>query len=321
MPTPYSLRTSASSPVTNRAASNADCSLCSQSIAGWLQHQSVRYCPPLLAATTKENYLDALDSSLIDRIQANLIAYFRQFAGLPGITFVEDAATWFVHADSEPDSHILHTHWDPATADEQIDRLLASVAQKTDSIDWLVFPGCLPEDLCRRLEQHGLQGRTAGNWMVADLSALPLPRPAPDGFSVRQVRNDAMLEVWKQVSSAGFGEDEQIYYDAYARHGYGPDAESLHYTGYQGEEPVTSGTLLLSGGIPGLYNISTPPAYRSRGYGQMLTTHMLQEAIARGHRVAWTWASDAGKVTYSRIGFVEYDFGVREYPWRAAASG
>jgi GNAT superfamily N-acetyltransferase len=261
----------------------------------------------------------AQDASEIDRIQTNLITYFRLFAGLPGIVFVEDDATWFVNTNAgEPNSHILRARWETLTVEQEIDRLLAHVGALTSSIDWLVFPGCLPSDLGKRLKQRGLEEGLAGTWMIADLAALPEAKPPPSGFSVRQVRDDGMLEVWKQVSSAGFGEDEQIYYDAYARHGYGPDAQSLHYIGYAGEQPVTSGTLLLGDGIPGLYNISTPPAARGRGYGQALTAHMLQQAIVRGSATVWTWASDDGKSTYEKLGFVQHDFGVREYAWRAS---
>jgi len=43
----------------------------------------------------------------IDQMQENLIAYFRIFAGLPGVTFVEEDATWFVNARAEPGNHIL----------------------------------------------------------------------------------------------------------------------------------------------------------------------------------------------------------------------
>jgi GNAT superfamily N-acetyltransferase len=107
-------------------------------------------------------------------------------------------------------------------------------------------------------------------------------------------------------------------YRLFSRHGYGPVAQSLHFIGYAGEQPVTSGTLLLSDGIPGLYNISTPLAARGRGYGQALTAHMLQEAITRGYTTVWTWASDDGRLTYEKLGFVQHDFGVREYPWRAS---
>jgi hypothetical protein len=130
------------------------------------------------------------------------------------------------------------------------------------------------------------------------------------------VTDATMLEAWKQISAVGFGGDTQIYYDAYARHGFGPDATSLHYIGYLGDRPVTSATLLLAGGIAGVYDVSTPPAWRHRGFGGAITFAMLQEARQREYDHAWIWSSPMGKSVYSKLGFVAADFGVREYRWR-----
>jgi len=39
----------------------------------------------------------------------------------------------------------------------------------------------------------------------------------------------------------------EVFSDAYARHGYGPDAFSLHYIGYADDAPVTSAIKGLGG--------------------------------------------------------------------------
>jgi hypothetical protein len=254
---------------------------------------------------------------MIDRIQDNFVLYFRLFAGLPNITFVEEGVTWLVNAQGEPDNHVLRTRLKGEDVDREIDRALQQIGRLTTHIDWLVFPGCRPSDLGQRLEARGMIGGRAGNWMAARLESRSNTAATPDGFTVRKVNSDAMLEEWRQISGAGFGMDVQVYYDAYARHGYGPDACSLHYTGYQGSQPVTSATLLLSDGIAGLFDISTPPPLRRQGYGSAITTFIMQEAKDLGCQMAWLWSSDQGKGMYSRLGFVEMDLGVREYPWSA----
>jgi hypothetical protein len=122
--------------------------------------------------------------------------------------------------------------------------------------------------------------------------------------------------VWRQISAAGFGADTQIYYDAYARQGFADDASSTQYIGYVGDQPVTSSTLLLAGGIASVYDVSTPPALRRQGYGGAITFAMLQAARARGYQYAWIWSSQMGESVYRNLGFVAADFGVREYRWR-----
>jgi ribosomal protein S18 acetylase RimI-like enzyme len=260
--------------------------------------------------------LSELDARLIVQIQENYISYFRLFAGQPGITFVEEDVTWFCNAGpGEPGSYILRAHLPADTADREIDCLLERIGRQTNHIDWMLFPGSLPTDLGKRLERRGMVGHPAGTWMTADLTRLPSAPPVPVGFTVQPVRDDAMLAVWKQAQDTGFGGDAQLFHDAYARHGYGPEAIALHYVGFQDDQPVTSGTLLLSDGIASIYNISTPPALRRRGYGSAITAYTMREAIQRRYRLAWIWSSDDGKSVYSKLGFVAKDFGIREYPW------
>ena len=250
-------------------------------------------------------------------MQENLIAYFRIFAGLPGATFVEEDVTWFVNTKAEPGNHVLRTCISSDAIERRIDEIFRQFSQYTDQIDWLVFPACRPADLGKRLEARGMQAGLGGTWMLADLAVAPTNAPAvPPGFHIQHVNDTTMLEAWKQISAEGFGGDTQIYYDAYAHHGFGPDAISLHYIGYLGDQPVTSSTLLLAGGIASVYDVSTPPAFRRQGFGAAITFAMLQEARQRGYDYAWIWSSPMGKSVYSKLGFVAADFGVREYRWR-----
>ncbi len=262
------------------------------------------------------------DTQLIEQIQNNFVSYFRLFAGLPGVTFVEGDVTWFCNREQgEPGNYILRTQFAAATADQEIDRLLARIGEQAKYIDWMVFPACRPVDLGRRLEAHGISGHRAGTWMTADLTRRPDVPAVPPGFTIRWVQNDAALWVWKLAQDAGFGENAQLYYDAYAQDGYGTEAAARHYVGFQDEQAVTSGTLLMSDGIASIYNVSTPPALRRRGYGSAITAHMMGEAIRCGYRLAWIWASDVGKGVYERLGFVEKDFGIREHTWHRNGNG
>lgn len=252
--------------------------------------------------------------AVADRMQKNMVAYFRMFAGPPGVTVVDEDVFWLVSDKTEPGNHVLRARIADADADARIDAILDQIGRRTDHVDWLVFPGCRPVDLGQRLEARGMPGGPGGNWMLAE---LPAPqRSAPAGFHVVQVRDQAMLAAWAQVSAAGFGDDVQVHAEAYARHGFGADADALHYIGYLDDVPATSGTLLLAGGIAGVWDVSTPPALRGRGLGGALVLAMLREAHARGERLAWTWASQMGRPVYQQIGFVAGDFGVREYQWR-----
>ena len=264
----------------------------------------------------------------VNQIQENLITYFRIYAGLPGTTFVENAyVTWNA---GTPGSMVLRARLSPEQLEEQIDEIIEQMGQSTTLIDWFVFPSCQPPDLAEQVAARGLAGGPngewmligkiggpGGTWMLADLTALP---PAPvmtEPFQVVLVENLQTLEIWRQCSAAGFGGgDYQEFYAAYARHGFADQAFSLHYIGYWGDQPVTSGTLLLAGGIAALFDISTPPTLRRQGFGSAISWALLQEAKKRGHTQAYVWSSNWGKNVYRNVGFVPIALGMREYEWK-----
>jgi hypothetical protein len=250
------------------------------------------------------------------QVQENLIAYMRLFADLPGITIVDDDTFWIVCHRGAPGDSILRARWPLEGVEKQIDRLFEQIGCITDEIGWMVFPCDYPRDLGRRLEARGMQGGRAGNWLWADLTRL-VPAPAvPNGFHIEPVQDDAGMATWVLISEAGFGGELPWYYDAYARHGYGPNAFSLHYIGYLGNTPVTSGTLLDAGGCASIYDVSTPADLRCQGFGGAITHFLMTEILKRGYPETWIWSSDLGKSVYQRLGYVDADFGLREYKWQ-----
>lgn len=266
-----------------------------------------------------------MTSTLLDRshtampryIQENLIAYMRLFAGLPGIACRDDDEAFWLICKDAPGSSILRARWPAGRAEAGIDALFAQVGQHLDEIDWMVFPGDQPADLGQRLEARGMPGGRGGNWLWADLRTLGAAPTTPDGFRLERVRDDRALAVWLRVSETGFGSsDLAVFYDAYARHGYGDDAFSLHYIGYLGDTPVTSGTLLDAGGGASIYDISTPPEFRGQGFGGAITHALMREIYARGYRDTWMWSSNMAQSVYRKLGFVDAEFGLREYHWR-----
>lgn len=271
----------------------------------------------------------------VNQLQTNLITYFRLFVGLPGITFVEDdTTTWITTAGGAPGNHILRANFASETVNQQIDETIRSIGQHATQADWYVFPSCQPVDLGERVAARGLAGGPdgawqlvgkiggpGGNWMIADLANLPSAPPLKDNisdrFRIELVDNDAKLETWRQVSAEGFGGgDLHLFYDAYARHGCGAEATSLHYIASIEEQPVTSGTLLMDAGIAGLFDISTPIAHRRHGFGSLITWAMMKEAQQRGYQQAYVWSSSMGKGVYANVGFVSVELGMREYQWQ-----
>src|SRR5215472_15452894 len=234
------------------------------------------------------------------QIQENLMAYMRLFAGLPGVTLYDAESFWFVSNKPAPGNYILRTSFDGGFTEERIDVLLEQIGQYSDHIDWLVWPFDQPADLGKRLEARGMPGGSGGNWLWTGLASLGRDLSLPDHFHIEQVRDNQMLSEWVRASEAGFGSELAIFYDAYARHGYGPDAFSLHYIGYLDDTPVTAGTLLDAGGCASIYDISTPPAFRHQGFGRAITHALMQDIRDRGYADTWIWSSNMAKRVYQK---------------------
>lgn len=257
---------------------------------------------------------------LVDALQENLTAYCRMFTGLPGVIWQERAeALLFVSPSGPPGIEVLRTRFDTARVDAQIDTLLGQVAEHTDHFDWALYRTCRPDNLGQHLENRGL---TPGSvtWLLADLDDVPAVDPLGDAFQIKIVSDAQQMEEWWHVSAAGFeGDDAQIkiFYDAYVRYPLSADADCGHYIGYWNGEPVTSASLLLTDNIAGLYNISTPPQFRRRGFGTAVTHATLQTARQRGYRHACCMASRMGKPIYQRLGF-RVQINVPEYQWKTS---
>lgn len=258
--------------------------------------------------------LNLTQSGKSRQIQANMIAYMRLFKDVAGIFIHENAETFWAVSESAPGTAIYRASFPEHRAEESIDALFEQVSQHVDQIDWMVYPGDQPADLNQRLEARGMPGGPGGNWLWANLESMATPA-MPDGFHVERVRDDHMMAEWIRMSEAGFGSTYPHFYDAYSRHGYGSDAFSLHFIGYQGDIPVTSGTLLDAGGTASLYDISTPPALRGQGFGSAITAFLMREIRRRVYADTWIWASNMAKSAYQKLGYVDADFGMREHTW------
>ncbi len=259
-----------------------------------------------------------LDFSRTDKpaqIQENMIVYMRLFEGLPGMISHDAELYWFVCGKHAPGDTVLKARWPDEGVEERIDEMFEQIGQHIDEIDWMVFPGDQPADLNQRLEARGMPGGKGGNWLWTDLASLGSGPAVPQNFHIEQVRDDQGMAEWVRVSEAGFGQELGCFYDAYARHGYGPNAFSLHYTGYLGDTPVTSGTLLNAGGTAAIYDISTPPAYRHLGLGGAITHRLMREIRDLGYADTWIWSSNMAKHLYQTLGYVDADFGLREHKW------
>jgi hypothetical protein len=144
--------------------------------------------------------------------------------------------TW-IASNWLPGNLVLGTSLTDDDIEHRIDIVLDRIGQTSDQLDWFVFPSCQPDDLGERLitqgnaggldgtwELFGQIGGPGGTWMIAELDALASPTVSTY-FHVEPVVDEPMVQAWKLINTQGFGGgDYQVFFDAFARHGFDENA-------------------------------------------------------------------------------------------------
>jgi ribosomal protein S18 acetylase RimI-like enzyme len=145
--------------------------------------------------------------------------------------------------------------------------------------------------------------------MSLDLAPLRSTLPHVDGLATERVRTPRQLETFAALSAANWDPPDPWVIEFYRR-AAGPllsDASPQWlYLGTLDGTPIATAEVTVGGGVVGLYNISTQPAYRGRGIGAAMTLAPLLDARRQGWETAILQAADAGVGIYRRLGFTAF---------------
>jgi ribosomal protein S18 acetylase RimI-like enzyme len=116
----------------------------------------------------------------------------------------------------------------------------------------------------------------------------------------------AEASLFGKVAGTGFGLRPELFAS-----GISPDVLELPgvgcYVGFAGGDGVATAMGVAIGEHVGVYNVSTIPAYRRRGFGATLTAAVILDAFAQGARVAWLQSSPEALTLYRALGFSTVD--------------
>jgi ribosomal protein S18 acetylase RimI-like enzyme len=201
---------------------------------------------------------------------------------------------------------IMYANLGPGRLDAAIAELQSLRATYNVPMNWLIGPTSRPLDLAEQLQARGFQHRRDLTPMTRSLvSMFPEADPVP-GLTIERVVDGAALAEWIDAEIRGF-ETEGPTADGFVaiRRGMGhwPRVPMHYFLGRLDGVPVATASLLLAGGIAGIYDVSTVPEARRRGIGRMMTVAALQEARALGFETAFLQPSEMGRPLYARLGF------------------
>jgi ribosomal protein S18 acetylase RimI-like enzyme len=245
---------------------------------------------------------------LIAAVEANWRACVGAFGLAPSVAIRDDHEVfWFL--TGLPDAtfnSIMYANLGPGRIDAVVGELYELRAAHGVPMNWLIGPTSRPPDLAAQLLARGFTHRVDLTPMTRSLvSSLPEVDPVP-GFTIERVADSAALTEWIDAELRGFETDGEMAAGLAAmRRGMGlwPRIPTRYFLGRLDGEPVATASLLLAGGIAGIYDISTVPEARRRGIGTFMTVAMLHEARALGFETAFLQPSEMGEPLYRRLGF------------------
>lgn len=244
--------------------------------------------------------------AVIPAIEANLGSLWRSYSHIPGAELSDQPDLFWIATDIPfpPFNGVVRARLQPETITPRVTTTVQHFARRHVPMLWLVGPSTQPADLGAHLIRLGLTHMADDPGMAIDLQTLPSDLASPTGFTSEPVADLDMLRMW-----CGFT-DQTVVAEALLAWGrtlgFAPDREIVHFLGRLDGRPVATATLVLGGGVAGIYNVMTVPDAQRRGIGALMTVRPLEMARARGYRVGILQSSKLGYSLYRRLGFQDY---------------
>jgi FR47-like protein len=153
------------------------------------------------------------------------------------------------------------------------------------------------------LEQRHLglsqEGRVTG-MVTTPGEFVPAVAPSEPRLEIERVKDLESLEDARQVAIAGDGTGPLLAL-------YEPVVAAIPgvriYVGRVEGRPVTTATGWTANVATGIFQVTTPPADRRRGYGGAVTSRAVLDGFAAGADLAWLQSSRSGERLYRKLGF------------------
>ena len=241
-------------------------------------------------------------------VEANLFAFFHHLASWPRVELHDDPDCRWTLSDLPFPlfNSVMRARVPDDRAEALIESRLAACRSRNVPMLWWTGPSSLPADLPARLDRHGFLLEPAFG-MAADLAVAPPPPPSTEpGVAIEPVEDASGMAVWSRVLCDSFGAPQRFgeaFSDLAVAIGLDARSPFRHFLARVNGQPAATCSLFLGAGVAGIYDVATAPLRRRRGIGSLLTWTVMNEARARGCRMAILHSSTSGLGMYRQLGF------------------
>jgi ribosomal protein S18 acetylase RimI-like enzyme len=267
---------------------------------------------------------DTSTLAMIAAIEANPCALFVLMRAWPKAQVQDESdLLWTITDVPFPlFNSVLRANLTPDNAETAIQAAIARCEARQVPMLWWVGPSSRPANLGERLLAHRFILENETPAMGVDLLKLNENLEVPAAFTIEEVHNLEMFNIWHQTFASGYEIPDFVadaFFDSSVTIGFGPDRSIRHWIGRLDGEAVATSSLIIGAGVAGIYNVATIRAARRQGIGAAITLAPLRAARQMGYRIGVLQASTLGFNIYRKLGFVEY-FKFGHYLWTNDAS-
>jgi len=250
---------------------------------------------------------DLSESALITAIRANMLDFFRYLVRKNPGDCIEDKnfIRWHTRIPFPWYNGIAFSTPLDAKNEETI---AASIEyfnnKKVNHFTCWFAPELNAKDWEPVLKKYGFIFSNDVPGMAIDLAQLDTSRQTLRRLETHIVEDEAALRSWTNIFIPAYGLPaswESPLFEMMLTFGF--DLPTRNYLAYLDGKPVATSSMVIGGGVAGIYNVATLPEARSQGIGAILTAAPLAEAKQMGYRAGILQSSDMGFKVYQKLGF------------------
>ncbi|MET8405697.1 GNAT family N-acetyltransferase [Streptomyces sp900116325] len=183
------------------------------------------------------------------------------------------------------------------------DEIMALAAEGSPwELPWSIHVRGVPGPLvAEAAARHGLTHFEREPLMIRHSDQGLPTEPVVDGLRIRAVPGDE-LDLYALTMAEGFEAPHEMF-QVIADPSLAKIDGMTFYLAELDGVPVGTGMTATSGDLTGLFNITTLPGYRQRGFGRAVTLEMVRSGFAAGAGTAYLYASEMGEPVYRSVGF------------------
>ncbi len=235
-------------------------------------------------------------------VEDNLLAQFELLAATTQVTALpdDDVVAYTSDVAFPLFNAISGARFAPGAEARRTTEVLEGYVRRGRPFLWWATPSTMTPEMDAVLRSRGIEPSPQPG-MHAPLTGPVDPRLQPGvEVSVSPVTSELV-----EVMAAGFGFPEHVVEPIRLMlTPFGPDT-LVHVIARLDGVPLSAGSAFLTGRTAGIYNIATLDSARRQGLGYAVTATLLNLGRERGCTEAVLMASELGRPTYERLGFVE----------------